>query len=225
MISLELKPGGNQDKARQYCLAGLERPTRPREYERILIHAGSLLVDYNESFKTLTLAMELLMQGVDSTTFSFALRRRWVYKFESMGVLAGVLFERSKWLGRDEARRFLKFRAEVMGLRRELRKMLEGMGVDVEEGQLFSAGTLDEMMFQLLDPEAVLEEEDLMKIRPAGRTDSNTERVVSKSEKAVQEDGTEHQSGFMSVGMWSQDLEHTVAYQPSERPIRHAMAI
>ena len=174
MIALESTPGGDLEKARQYSLLGLERPTRPRGYEVALIYAGRLLQDHTEAMKALQLAMELLSHPVqipvDGDPFPFATRLRWIYKYQSLETVAAVFYERAQRMSNPtDARSLLKIRNEVLKFRRSLKSHLFALGVKPgeEEFRLFTPGTIDEMMFQLLDPEAVLEEEEMMKIAPS----------------------------------------------------------
>lgn len=186
MIQLETRPGGNLENARQYCILGLERPTRPRGYEVALIHAGQLLLDHTEAMKAFQLAMQLLSQPILSSdpivSFPFATRQRLLYKYQSLDILAEALCERAKsTINVDDARMLNQFRLETLILRRALRPQLiaSGAGRGEEEWKYFAPKSLDEMMFQLLDPEAVLEEEEMMKIRPA--VGSEPQGVVRRS--------------------------------------------
>ena len=174
MIALESTPGGDLEKARQYSLLGLERATRPRGYEVALIYAGRLLQDHTEAMKALQLAMELLSHPVeipiDGDPFPFATKLRWIYKYQTLETVATVFYERAqRMLNPSDARSLLKIRNEVLKFRRSLKSHLFALGVKPgeEEFRLFTPGTIDEMMFQLLDPEAVLEEEEMMKIAPS----------------------------------------------------------
>lgn len=172
MILLETGPGGNLENARRYSILGLERPTRPRGYEVALIHAGQLLLDLEEAIKAFQLSMQLLAQPISSdpvNPFPFATRQRLVYKYQSLDLLASTLYDRGKAsVNVDDARKLHQLRAEALTIRRTLRPQLvaAGAGKTEEEWNYFAPKSLDEMMFQLLDPEAVLEEEEMMKIRP-----------------------------------------------------------
>jgi len=171
MIALERTPGGNLEKARRYCVLCLQRPTRPRGYETALIHAGQLLLDHTEATKAFQLAFQLLSQPIlpdQGSPFPFATKQRLTYKYQTLELLATSLFERSKTTVNAEDMRLLhQFRAEVLMFRRGLRPQLvaAGAGKTEEEWNWFVPKSLDEMMFQLLDPEAVLEEEEMMKIK------------------------------------------------------------
>ena len=177
LVALELTPGGSLEKARQYTVLGLERATRPRGYETALIYAGKLLQDHTEAMKALQLALELLSQPLqkapEADRFPFATRLRWIYKYQMLKSVADVFYERAQRMSDSaDARGLLKVRNEVMKSRRSLKMHLQMLGVKPgEEGfKLFTPGTIDEIMFQLLDPEAVLEEEEMMKISPSGTT-------------------------------------------------------
>src|SRR6202022_1781562 len=146
------------------------------------------------------LALQLLTAKVVEGEFEFANRLRWVYKLQCLEELAGTILERAKSLPSVESRMWLKFRADVLAVRLELRRQLKGViKPGEEEARLFVTGTLDEMMFQLLDPEAVLEEEEMMGIRRVRRT---SEAVMRSPETPT--------------------LDGAVAYQ-SARPMRLAV--
>ena len=171
MISLERTPGGNLDRARQYCLLGLERPTRPKGYELTLIHTGEVLHDYTDAMKALKLAVEIIVSDVEAPTndpFPFATRQRWIAKYMALETVARVLLSRAKEMTHSsDARDIAKFRASVLAVKKEMKDRLTGVGsfpLD-EQWKLFTTRSLDDILFQLLDPEAVLEEEELMKIR------------------------------------------------------------
>jgi hypothetical protein len=187
MIILESTPGGDLEKARQYSLLGLERATRPRGYEVALVHAGRLLQDHTEAIKALQLAMELLSHPVqipvDGDPFPFATKLRWVYKYQTLETVAAVFYERAQRMSNPgDARSLLKIRNEVLNFRRSLKSHLFALGMKPgeEELRLFAPGTIDEIMFQLLDPEAVLEEEEMMKIAP-----STSSRTVDLTEPSM----------------------------------------
>jgi hypothetical protein len=168
MIALELLPGGDLHRAQRLCLAGLERPTRPREYERILISAGRILTDPADAMKALKLAVRLLMQDIqkpDPDPFPFATRKSWLYKIRSLEDLAKVLYERAKSFHDDDGRAALKLRSEVLGMRRDLKAQMGSLGLQPgeEENRLYTAKTLDDILYQLVDPEAVLHEKKMMK--------------------------------------------------------------
>ena len=191
MIALELTPGGDLDKARHYCVLGLERATRPRGYEIALIYAGKLLQDHNEAMKALQLAMELLYHPIQTPKagdpFPFATRLRWVYKYQTLESVAEVLYERARGMSNPgDAKECLKIRNEVLKYRRSLRPHLLAMGVKSgeEEFRLYMPGTIDEMMFQLLDPEAVLEEEEMMpnQLRRKVDIEGQNMRILSLTE-------------------------------------------
>jgi hypothetical protein len=171
MITLETTPGGNLDNARQYCISGLQRPTRPRGYEIALIQAGQLLLNHKEATKAFQLALQLLAQSYSpdyGTPFPFATRLRLAYKYQTLDMLANTIYERVKTtVDSDDARMLNQIRSEALNIRRGLRPRLVAVGVgqNEEEWNYVAPKSLDEMMFQLLDPEAVLEEEEMMKIR------------------------------------------------------------
>ena len=204
MIALERTRGGNLDRARQYCLQGLERPTRPKGYELTLIHAGQLIIDHTEAMKALGLALELLIQGTSelenhNDPFPFATKQRLIYKYQSLERLADALFFRAGKLPRaSEAREISKFRAEVLVLRRKLKSRLASMGVAAgeESWKIFPYRDFDDVLFQLLDPEAVLEEEELMQIRPV-RSDVRSE-VAELQNRLQEEAGSSESEGGMA---------------------------
>ena len=172
MIALECTPGGDLEKARQYAILSLERSTRPRAYEVALISAGRLLQDHPEAMKALQLAIQLLMRPVPSSDpelFPFATKLRWIYKFQTLDWAAEVLNDRAgSMINSADARELGRMRNEVLLYRRSLKPRLLALGVKPgEEGYKFADGTMDEIMFQLLDPEAVLEEEEMMRIAPS----------------------------------------------------------
>ena len=170
MIALECTPGGSIEKARQYVVLSLERATRPRGYEVALISAGKLLLDHADALKALRLAIELLMQPVPAEdVFLFASRLRLLYKVQTLEWVADVLRERASSLTDSaDARELLRMRDEVLLFRRGLKSRLRELGVrPEEEDYLFAETTMDEIMYQLIDPEAVLEEEEMMKISPS----------------------------------------------------------
>jgi hypothetical protein len=168
MIALELLPHGDFNQAQRLCLSGLERPTRPREYERILISAGRLLTDPTDAMKAFKLAVRLLMQHIhapDPDPFPFATRQRLLYKIRSLEDLAKVLYERAESFHTDDVRVALKLRAEVLGMRRGLKAQMVSLGLQPgeEKNRLCTAKTLDDILYQLVDPEAVLHEEAMIK--------------------------------------------------------------
>jgi len=199
MIALERTRGGNLDRARQYCLQGLERPTRPKGYEFTLIHAGELIIDHTEAMKALGLALELLIHGTSepenhNDPFPFATKQRLIYKCQGLERLADALFFRAGKLPQaSEAREISKFRAEVLVLRRKLKGRLTSMGVAVgeESWNIFPYRDFDDVLFQLLDPEAVLEEEELMQLRPV-RSDVRSE--VAELQSRLQEEAGSSES-------------------------------
>ena len=183
MVALELTPGGDLEKARHYSLLGLERATRPRGYEISLVYAGKLLQDHQEAMKALQLAIQLLSHPIrvpkDGDPFPFATRLRGIYKYQTLEFVADVLYERAQGMSNAmDARELLKTRDEVLRYRRSLKPHLTAMGVKPgdEEFRLYIPGTIDEMMFQLLDPEAVLEEEELMP-KPRATIDGGSQRL------------------------------------------------
>jgi hypothetical protein len=184
MIMLEMGPGGSLENARQYCILGLERPTRPREYEVVLVQAGQLLLDLGEAVKAFQLAMQLLAQSVSSdpvNPFPFAIRQRLAYKYRTLDLLASSVYDRAKaTVDAEDSRALNQLRSEALTIRRALRPQLvaAGAGQTEEEWNYFAPMSLDEMMFQLLDPEAVLEEEEMMKIR---RVHNESTSVVGQS--------------------------------------------
>jgi hypothetical protein len=172
MITLERTTGGNLDRARQYTLRGLERATRPRGYEMILINAGAVLPDSIEGMKALRLALELLVSGiqqVQSDPFPFATIQRWISNYLALKNVSEVIRLKARDIANStDARDLAKFRATVLAVKKEVKNRLQEKGVDVNVRKvgIFPSRSLDDILFQLLDPEAVVEEEELMKIRP-----------------------------------------------------------
>src|SRR5436305_8478569 len=151
LIALESTPGGNIQKAREYVVAGLERPTRPREYETALIYAGKLLLDDNEALRALKLAMELLavpvVDNLEGHTFPFATKLRLLYKYRSLGDVVNVLYARTYNMNSNDSRQLFKIRDDVRGFQASLGKQIMKMGVKHGEEMytLYSPGSIDEM--------------------------------------------------------------------------------
>jgi hypothetical protein len=174
LAQLECSPGGNVHRAKKYCAVGLQRATRPRGYELALIYAGKLLPDITEAASALQTAMDLLVYPVipvlgerQEDRFPFASKQRWIYKYQSLKFLAEVLRERCSGASSEHAREMNRIREQVLLVRRELKKKLEGMGFRgvQEDFKFFYPTTIDEMLFELLDPEIILEQEEFMKRR------------------------------------------------------------
>lgn len=166
MCSIELLRGGNRTKALRYALQGLERPTRPRGYELALIQAGRMLPDGDDALNAFQLAFQLLTQPFllpgQSDRFPFATKRRLAYRLQALDNLAEALWFRAVHVvGGEGSRRFLQFRTEVLEARHSLKPECIKAGLINKNGEAIykSAMTLDEMLFELLDPEVVLEEE------------------------------------------------------------------
>ena len=176
MVALQCLPGGDLEQARKYSLRSLERATRPRGYELALIHAGKLLLDHGEALKALSLASEILMQlarvSSDADPFPFATRQRMLYNYRTLGTVAQVLYVRTKDLPNEDAREVMKRRNEILKFRYSMKPQLHALGVQPgdEDYKLFSQTSVDEIMYQLLDPEAVLEEAAIMKRAPVRAT-------------------------------------------------------
>ena len=173
LAALECTYGGDVEKARRYCVAGLQRPTRPRSYETALIYAGKLIPDIYDAVNALQTAMDLLVSPVipvldemGKDKFPFATRQRWIYKYQNLQFLADVIRQRG---GRQSdftyAREMMRIREQVLLVRRGVRKKLEELGVvsGQDDFKFFYPGTIDEMMFDLLDPEVILEQEESMR--------------------------------------------------------------
>lgn len=180
MIALECTKGGNLDRARRYCLLGLDRPTRPKGYEMTLIYAAQVLPDYTEAMKALRLAVELLMYGIHDVPandpFPFATIQRWVEKYTGLTKAAAVLLCKAREMtNSSEARELAKFRAAILTVKKELMNRLRSVGIEPDDAQwrVFSSRNLDDILFELLDPEAVLEEAELMRIRTPVREEMN----------------------------------------------------
>lgn len=205
MVALECAPGGDLDQARKYSLRSLERATRPRGYELALIHAGKLLLDHGEALKALSLASEMLMQPArvsnDADPFPFATRQRMLYNYRTLGTVAQVLYERTKDLPNEDAREVMKRRNEVLKFRYSMKPQLHALGVQPgdEEYKLFSQTSIDEIMYQLLDPEAVLEEGAIMK-RASVRAIAEAE-VVEKDTAPETSEREEERGSGERVGM------------------------
>ena len=173
LAALESTYGGDVEKARRYCVAGLQRPTRPRGYEMALIYAGKLIPDIYDAVNALQTAMDLLVSPVipvldemGKDKFPFATRQRWIYKYQNLQFLADVIRQRG---GRQSdftyAREMMRIREQVLLVRREVRKKLEELGMvsGQDDCKFFYPGTIDEMLFELLDPEVVFEQEEFMR--------------------------------------------------------------
>jgi hypothetical protein len=174
LAQLECCPGGDVHRARKYCAVGLQRATRPRGYEVALIYAGKLLPALNEAASALQTALDLLVKPVipvlgarREDRFPFASKQRWIYKYQTLGFLAEVLRERCSGVSSEYAREMNRIREQVLLVRWELKKKLEKMGIPgVQENfKCFLPTTIDEMLFELLDPEIILEQEEFMKRR------------------------------------------------------------
>jgi len=200
MVALECTPGGNLEKARKYSLLSLERATRPRGYELALVNAGKLLVDHGEALKALNLASEMLMQPVrltsDADPFPFATRQRMLYNYQTLGMVGQVLYERAKELQSEDAREVMKRRNEVLKFRYSMKPQLRALGVqpEDEDHKLFTPTSIDEIMYQLLDPEAVLEEAAMIQRAPA-HANSQAEREKKNSALGAErkEEDVEHE--------------------------------
>ena len=178
LVSLELMEGGSRNQAKIHCLDALQRPTRPRSYELALINAGMLLPDDGEALNALQLAYQLLAQPVllpgQSDQFPFATKRRLVYRYHGLERVASLLFDRAKTMYENaDSKEILRLRSEVLTVRRSLKPHLFAAGVKEGDPEMTSYPrtlTLDDMMFELVDPEVVLEEEKVKKLRGPLRT-------------------------------------------------------
>ena len=136
-----------------------------------LIYAGKLIPDIHDAVNALQTAMDLLVSPVipvlDETgkdKFPFATRQRWIYKYQNLQFLADVIRQRG---GRHSdftyAREMMRIREQVLLVRREVRKKLRELGmVSGQEDVKFYPCTIDEMLFDLLDPEVILEQKEFM---------------------------------------------------------------
>lgn len=176
LAALECTYGGDIEKARKYCVTGLQRATRPRGFETALIYAGKLIPDIHEAVNALQMAVDLLVAPVISAAdemgkdrFPFATKQRWIYKYQNLQLLAQVIKQRGLSQNNSTyAREMMRIREQVLLFRRDVKKKLEELGVSGQETfKLFYPGTIDEMMFELLDPEVVLDQEEFMKNVPA----------------------------------------------------------
>jgi hypothetical protein len=173
LVALELMEGGSRAKAKRHCLDALQRPTRPRNYEYALINAGMLFPDDGEVLNALQLAYQLMAQPVvlpgQSDQFPFATKRRLVYRYHGLERVASVLFDRAKTMFENaESRQILRLRSEVLSFRHSLQPQLFAAGVKEGDPEMTSYPrtlTLDDMMFELVDPEVVLEEERMKTLR------------------------------------------------------------
>ena len=204
MVALESTPGGDLEQARKYSLWSLERATRPRGYELALINAGKLLLDHGEAMKALSLAAELLMQPVrlpyEADPFPFATRQRLLYNYQALETVAQALYESTRELHNDGAKEVMRRRNEVLKFRYSMKQQLRELGVQPgdEDHKLFTQKSIDEIMYQLLDPEAVLEEEAMMKralVQANGQMGIVAKYTAPETEVRTYERGCEERIG------------------------------
>jgi hypothetical protein len=233
MVALESTPGGDLEQARKYSLWSLERATRPRGFELALINAGKLLVDHGEAMKALSLAAELLMQPVcfsyEADPFPFATRQRLLYNYRTLEAVAQVLYERARELRNDDAKEVMKRRNDVLKFRYSMKRQLRESGVQPgdEDYKLFTQTSIDDIMYQLLDPEAVLEEEEIMKrglVQANGQMEVEAQDTAPETEVRYEhvdmgtrgEDSAENLLKF-NQRRWASDLGQTSAFRSAVR--------
>jgi hypothetical protein len=177
LCSIELLRGGSRTKALRYALQGLERPTRPRGYEMALIQAGRLLPEADDALNAFQLALQLFNRPIvlpgQNDRFPFATKRRLAYRLQGLDHLAAALWFRAvNVVGCEGSRRFLELRTEVLDFRHSLKpECIEAGLIDKDgEAKYKSPMTLDEMLFELVDPEVVLEEERITSKREGSST-------------------------------------------------------
>jgi hypothetical protein len=178
LVALELMEGGSRNNAKRYTLDALQRPTRPRDYELALINAGKLVPDDGEALNALQLAYQLMAHPIllpgQTDRFPFATKRRLIYRYHNLERVASVLFDRAKAIFHsDDSNQILRLRSDVLSCRRSLKPHLLAAGVKEGDPEMTSyprSLTLDDMMFELVDPEVVLEEEKMTKICGPFRT-------------------------------------------------------
>ena len=203
MAALQSTPGGNLEQARKYTLMGLERATRPRGYEVALINAGKLLPDHGEAMKALSMATELLMEPVclpcEKDPFPFATRQRLLYNYRTLETVGQALLEKTKTLQAEDSKEAMRKRTEVLKFRYSMKAQLRVLGVQPgdEEHKLFTPKSIDDIMYQLLDPEAVLEEEVMMKdaqLQPSSEMETANDAILD-TEATKYESGREESVG------------------------------
>jgi hypothetical protein len=152
-----------------------------------LIYAGKLLPDINEAASALQAALDLLVRPVipvlgegGEDRFPFASKQRWIYKYQSLRFLAEVLRERCSGASSEHAREMNRIREQVLLVRRKLKKKLEEMAIPgvQEDFKCFHPTTIDEILFELLDPEIILEQEEFMKRREQEEAEDAEEEMA-----------------------------------------------
>jgi hypothetical protein len=148
--------------------------------------------------------------------------------------VAQVLYERAKELRNDDAKEVMKRRNEALKFRYSMKQQLRESGVQPgdEDYKLFTQTSIDEIMYQLLDPEAVLEEEGMMK---RGLVQVNGYKEVEAKDTAPETEvryehvdmGTRGEDSAESLlkfneRRWASDLEQLPAFRSASRDLSDA---